>query len=82
MPVAADATLTPIYASPEQLRALFNIKRTMLNRLERGRHPHSATWPKGKMFGGLKLYEVAQVKAFIDALPAGQFPRRYRRRAA
>lgn len=63
--------VTPIYVAPKQLGAMFNIKGTTIWRLENGRHRNSAGFPKPKTLGGRKLYDVAKVKAWFDALPEG-----------
>lgn len=73
--MSAVSTPAPIYAAPKQLGPLFNVGLTTLYRIERGSHRYSGTFPRPKVFGGRKLYDVAQVRAFFDALPAGRSPR-------
>jgi hypothetical protein len=63
------APITPIYATPKQMKPLFNTGLTTLHRIEKGRHRWSGKFPRPKVFGGRKLYDVAAVKAFFDALP-------------
>lgn len=80
--MSEHATAAPIFAAPKQLRPLFNISLTTLRRIESGEHQRYAGFPKPKIFGGRKLYDVAAIKAFIAALPEGERSPRGRRRAA